>query len=703
MEKLDFLGKHFFNTSSGRVAQFRGINFGGDSKLPVGWTTDDKETVFNLEDISYVGKPVPLNAADEHCKRLRYWGFSFVRLVAPWEALEHKGPGIYDEEYIEYLIKLLKIFRKYGIRCFIDPHQDCWSRLCGGSGAPNWTLYLAGLDPRKFSATGAANTHFDHIPPEEYPNMMWSTNYAKLAAATMFTLFFGGETFAPKCTIESKPGEKENIQTFLQRTYCEAYQHLFACLKKEDLLDSVVVGIDTLNEPSEGFIETEDISSLSSLSLTATRNGACPTVLQTFILGEGNSSKVDRYGSGTLGFLKQGTMTISPNGVKAWFKEGESTRPNLNFPPWQEWQTSGSCIWAWHGIWDPATLKAKQSNYFSFNPKTQRNYEFLTDFWKPFVKRLTLAIRGVNEDSIIFIDPPVNFKPPSFKDEEALSKRMVYCPHWYDGKTLLSLHYAWWNVDYLGYLRKKYWFIGQALRVGENNVRKCFQSMISLIQSEGIEAFGETPCIIGECGIPFNLDSNAAYSDGDYSQQVKALDATLNATEQTGVYCTLWNYTIQNANKDGDFWNREDLSIYCPETKLAENSDYFFRSELDKGGRALEAAVRPYATLVPGLPEVQTFALPHFSKTGAPSFHFCFQHFPKATEEATKECEIFLPIHHFPASKGLNVSISEGSWKLIQKPLYDGAYDEPFLQYVIWEFDTLQPGSLYTIKKLIHS
>lgn len=42
--------------------------------------------------------------------------------------------GIYDEEYIEYLIKLLKIAAKYGLKCFLDPHVDCWSRFSGGSG-----------------------------------------------------------------------------------------------------------------------------------------------------------------------------------------------------------------------------------------------------------------------------------------------------------------------------------------------------------------------------------------------------------------------------------------------------------------------------------------------------------------------------------------------------------------------------------------
>mgnify|MGYP004298015877 CR=1 FL=1 len=37
--------------------------------------------------------------------------------------------------------------------------------------------------------------------PEDFPPMQWPTNYFKLAAATMFTLFFGGKRFAPGCCV----------------------------------------------------------------------------------------------------------------------------------------------------------------------------------------------------------------------------------------------------------------------------------------------------------------------------------------------------------------------------------------------------------------------------------------------------------------------------------------------------------------------
>ena len=109
----------------------------------------------------------------------------------------------------------------YGIKCFIDPHQDCWSRFSGGSGAPGWTFEAAGLDLTKFKTTGAAYVHNTNQFPGDSPPMVWPTNYTKLAASTMFTLFWAGDTFAPNKMYQGEP-----IQQFLQNRYLDCYQHL---------------------------------------------------------------------------------------------------------------------------------------------------------------------------------------------------------------------------------------------------------------------------------------------------------------------------------------------------------------------------------------------------------------------------------------------------------------------------------------------
>lgn len=78
------------------------------------------------------------------------------------------------------------------------------------------------MDLTKFKATGAAHVHQLEVSETDEANAaLWPTNYTKLASATMFTLFFGGNIFAPNATYK---GAK--IQDFLQTRFIECYQYL---------------------------------------------------------------------------------------------------------------------------------------------------------------------------------------------------------------------------------------------------------------------------------------------------------------------------------------------------------------------------------------------------------------------------------------------------------------------------------------------
>lgn len=117
---------------------------------------------------------------------------------------------------------------------------------------------MAGLDIRKFKQTGAALVHNTYDDKERFPKMIWPTNYFKLATATMFTLFFGGKTFAPNYFIvDSTDSSKRNIQDFLQDHYTNAILKVVERIHAEDgLEDFVVMGYDTLNEPHQGIFNS---------------------------------------------------------------------------------------------------------------------------------------------------------------------------------------------------------------------------------------------------------------------------------------------------------------------------------------------------------------------------------------------------------------------------------------------------------------
>ena len=121
---------------------------------------------------------------------------------------------------------------------------------------------------------------------------------------------------------------------------------------------------------------------------------------------------------------------------------------------------------------------------------------------------------------------------------------------------------------------------------------------------------GDGPTLVGEFGIPFDLDGGAAYeawargdrTDGPWEGQITALDLMYNALDNLQLHSTQWNYTASNRNdlRVGDGWNQEDLSIFSRDQQTSPN-------DINSGGRALAGFVRPYMRVCAGLPETIRF------------------------------------------------------------------------------------------------
>ena len=362
-----------FKDEYGRTRLLRGVNLGGSSKVPTvpDGATWRKEGFFDHRQVSFVGRPFPLDEADEHFARLRRWGLTFLRFLVTWEAIEHAGPGIYDQEYLDYLEAVVSKAGKHGLELFIDPHQDVWSRFSGGDGAPGWTFEAVGMDMTHFDAAGAAITHQVHGDP--LPRMIWPTNDQKLAAATLFTLFFGGDDFAPQLNVDGVP-----IQEFLQGHYIAAMQQVARRLK--DMPH--VVGYDTLNEPSPGFIGAPDLSQ----PLGPLRMGPSPTPFQSMLLGEGLPQEVPVWQVRYTGLRRIGTQRIDPAGRRAWLPGHD-------------------CIWRQHGVWDLDAHSAPRllrPDYFSI--VAGRRVNFNQDYLRPFANRFAAAIRQEHPQALIFVE-----------------------------------------------------------------------------------------------------------------------------------------------------------------------------------------------------------------------------------------------------------------------------------------------------------
>lgn len=592
----------WFKDETGRVLMLRGVNLSGSSKVPrvPDGATYRREGFFEHREVSFVGRPFPLEEADEHLARLRAWGLTFVRFLVTWEAIEHAGPGLYDEAYLDYVVTVLEKALPYDIQVVIDFHQDVWSRFSGGDGAPGWTLEVAGLEMRHFAATGAAIVHATHGDP--FPRMIWPTNATKLAAATMFTLFFGGRLFAPQCIVEG-----ENIQDYLQRHYLAAAQRLAQRLAR---LPNVI-GYDIMNEPLPGYIGWPDLSRHNGLL----HQGVTPTPFQAMLLGAGYPQEVDVFDTGILGSRVVRRARIDPQGLRAWRADRE-------------------CIWRQHGVWDVDSSgqpRLLRPNYFTHI--NGRRVDFGQDCLLPFYEAFIQAVRAVHPQALIFVEPEVNQPPPRWTNPRPTG--LVYAPHWYDGFVLYTKRFLpWLAYDARGRGKVVFWPF----------IRRNFAEQLAEFKRHARERLGDVPVIIGECGIPFDLDNKRAFRDGNFSAHIQAMDRTLRAMEDNLLSYTLWNYTPDNTNAHGDLWNDEDLSIFSRNQQTRPEDVY-------SGGRALEAILRPYPMRTAGEP----LSLEFDHRSGR--FHYTFRH----TSGLDTPTEIFIPAFHYP--HGFEVKVSDGTYE----------------------------------------
>ena len=597
-------GKRFTDEYN-RTLILRGVNLGGSSKVP---TQPDGDTRFaagllNPGAVSFIGRPFPLEEADEHFARLKKWGFTFLRLLTTWEAVEHGGPGIYDQAYLDYLFAVIKKANDYGISLFIDPHQDVWSRFSGGDGAPAWTFDGAGMDWSHFVETGAAV--LEHASGDFYPPLIWGTNGIKLAGATLFTLFFAGNDFAPQVKVDGEP-----IQEYLQWHYIEAMRQV--ALRLKDLPN--VFGFDTLNEPNNGYIGWKDLSQ----SVAIARMGLNPSPFESMLLGDGIPQELDFWKPALPKTKSLGKRTVNPERLRAW-KDGVD------------------CIWKQHGVWDlgpdgaPRLLKPDYFTSVNGCP-----VDFNQDYLRPFANHYAAAIRTAMPRAAIFVESMPGLPPPRWGESDAPD--IVHAPHWYDLYHIVTNDFSpWIAID--GRTSK--------LVFGQKRIRKAFAEHMAAVKAEAQENLGGAPIHIGEFGISFDIKNKKAYQTGDFRLQIQVMDRTFRALEDNLLSCTIWDYTADNTNAAKDKWNAQDYSIFSRDQQADP-------ANIHSGGRALEAVVRPYAQKIAGEPLRMSFDIK------SRRFEFEFRHDPQIGAPT----EIYIPDFQYP--HGCTVTVSDGTYNLEQ-------------------------------------
>jgi hypothetical protein len=526
--------------------RFRGVNL--PAKTPsapanLRNTRQSQQFYESKRYVSFVDRPFPLQDAHIHFRRLSQdWGFNLIRLSVTWEAVMHEGPGIIDQAYLSYLKELVALAREYGLYIIIDPHQDVWSRFTGGDGAPWWTLDAVGFrtDSAVLHDTGSAVLHqFWGLDGEDMamPKMMWTTNYWKLATATMFTLFFAGDVYAPGITVDTmeypdnvqcEEGNKPSIQTFLQRYYLKYIDAVAYAVKEYPN----VIGFGTMNEPSNGFVGVSNFNEV----LGPTPHGHVLSGFDSIRLGSGESLAVPYFSSH---FQFDHHAILNPNGQSAYKSQVHD-------------------VWLKAGVYSINEETKERVLLRPYHFALKDGEDFMHTFLKPVWESVQDTVQRHSPHLVTYAEPHFDPTDPYHSAPKYLAQNSNgWAPHWYDAVTLFLGYYShWfsfdfdWNIPIVTSLAID-WSFRKNLRKLKNGCK-------------------DVHVIVGETGVPHS---------GINIDYTRSLDRTLRAMEINDLDYIIWCYDAANDNINGDLWNGENLSLLA-------NGHH---------GRGLQSAIRPYS------------------------------------------------------------------------------------------------------------
>lgn len=560
-----------FVDGAGRHVILRGLNVGGDSKVPYpDGGTHHPSDFADHRTVSFVGRPFPLDQADEHFGRIAGWGFNAMRLLVNWEAVEHAGPGLYDRDYIEHIARLCERAQAFGLSIFIDFHQDVWSRMSGGSGAPGWVFEKLGMDFGKFDAAGAAHVmqhRYDYSSPvarqeSRYPMMSWALNYLMPVNGIVWTAFFAGATLTPQWKIDGR-----NVQEYLQQHYFGAVRALAERLRE---LPNVI-GFDSLNEPGQGWIGQRLSGSPpeeNPFGPSVLRQAPAWTPLQGLKVARGLSVSLPMVtGTTPDGKPVHAQLQVNQERVPIWL-------PGVADPFEQA------------GAWKLDGEQALPLDEEFFCRGAQGVLDVERDCMAPFFNGMANTVREVRADWLLFVEinPHSIVRGRTFP--AGMPANTVNASHWYDVALLWSKR-----------------FVTDMTDAQRAELKERYRFQLGYLRSLGQRLNGGAPTLIGEFGIPYDLndgDSFKRWGNGErgadvWRAQSQALALTYEVLDELLLSSTQWNYTASNRNdlRIGDGWNQEDLSVYSSDQRVDGG-------DLD-GGRAVEGFCRPYVCCTQGV------------------------------------------------------------------------------------------------------
>ena len=256
--------------------------------------------------------------------------------------------------------------------------------------------------------------------------------------------------------------------------------------------------------------------------------------------------------------------------------------------------------------------------------------------------RFQRELRRIDEDierlqeaerpTLFFIEGIPHGENPSWGTDDP--QNTVNAFHHYDGITLFTKRFKpWVTID-----RNT----GRII-LGCRKTAAHFSKQLAREKAWTQDRMGDMPCLLGEFGLPFDLNNKKAYKTGDYRQHERALSLYYDGIDENLLSSTIWNYTADNNNLEGDHWNGEDLSIV---------SSPVAGSPLE--ARAMGGWLRPYPMATAGIPLKFNWCREKAA--------FCFRF--RADPCIQVPTEIFVPSQWFPGDLSVSITAGEGGGAL---------------------------------------
>ncbi|KAF8750383.1 Cellulase (glycosyl hydrolase family 5) [Rhizoctonia solani] len=369
-----------------------------------------------------------------------------------------------------------------------------------------------------------------------------------------------------------------------------------------------------MNEPHRGYVSIPSLHSFdynTDLHLHDT-----PNALQSFALGAGHAVRIPHYVRSWPWPTRIGSMCFETK--KAWRENGP---------------TQGKCIWEMHGVWGWDIKKSEpvplREGYFKKNPDTGEDVEWHADFFYPFVRRWSARVHELTGNrKMVFLE--------AIRTSKAFGSMSVNVQGLSRVRLLLLSGRV---VDrFLGNV------CSESTLLGHSGARENYTLQIrNIVENARKSLSGSRPTIIGECGIPMDMNNGAGFAIEPYKWHLRMMDALMTALERNLVGFTLWNYNPCNDDAHGDSWNGENFSWFsqlraAPDLSSAQSLSQSNKA-LDTGARLLSVLVRPYPAKISGYPIKFSY------EPSNGSFEFVFKAFDPSRNKSirSRETEIYLP------------------------------------------------------------